>query len=375
MAFTPRAGAGSAFPVRFLPALTAAVVLTACGVRVKGFGTIGGEKIDAVPTQSPLGGQPLHVSRHGDPDIEVMRPEKCSFWPILDQYKVTADGNRVCVSAELFMMSYESGPLPIEKIELGLSSGTQPPTFFDATAAGMAKVGRCYGSDAMRTGVWSFQFVGCTPNQGLVTEYTQNLSLRRKKGLFAGSEGTELARWTFTDARRAPAPVVAAAPAPAPRPEPQAQGQFQPAPFPQQGQPPPPPPPPRPAPVAPQPSAQSRLLYQQGAQLLAGRNFADAMEKFSQCLDLEPQLAVGYVARGNALLGLRRYAEASADYAYALELDPNSAIPLYGLAEAARGMNDTRKARGYYQRVVDSRAADASPAIKQDASRKLTGLR
>ncbi len=258
-------------------------------------------RILEVPIPTPLGGAPLILSRVGDPEIQGMPPDKCSFWPILDTYRLIADPNRVCVSAELFRMNTESGALPISKLDLGLSSASQPPTYFEVTTAGMKNAGRCYGKDALRTTVWKYQFVGCTPNQGLVTEYTQTLLLQQK-------EGEELARWRFTDARAAPAAVVATRPQAQPQPAPSS-GEFTPTPFPTQGAqpapPPPPPPPPqpqpqpvagpppRPRPAAPQPSPQARQLYTQGAQLLAQRYYGDAMEKFSQCLDLEPGPAVG----------------------------------------------------------------------------------
>ena len=317
-------------------------LLAACTAHVQPSATAAaGLRAAQQATANPLGGRPLLASSAGSPDLLAMKKDTCSLWPILDTYKVTADQNRVCVSAELFLMSYESGPLPIASIEVSLAAVAGPPTVFPLAAAGLAKVGRCFGTDRLRTGLWSFQFVGCTPNAALVTASTPGLVLRRKKGLLAGSEGAELARWTFSDAK--PAPFVAA-PTAAVRP-----------------------------PLA--VDSQARALYGQGAQLLAQQRYPEALELFSQCLDHDPGLSQGYTARGNALLGLRRYAEAAADYGYALELDAGAALPQYGLAEAARALNDGAKARGHYQRFLDSPSPEATPALKQDVARKLGSLR
>ncbi|MDX2013852.1 MAG: tetratricopeptide repeat protein [Myxococcaceae bacterium] len=128
-------------------------------------------------------------------------------------------------------------------------------------------------------------------------------------------------------------------------------------------------------PIADSTRTQARQAYEQAVQLIGQRRFGDALASLNQCLQLEPALAVGYIARGSTLIGLRRFAEAAIDYQYALKLDPNLSAPLYGLAEAYRGMNRVDDARTYYQRYVASAAADVRPELQSDARTKIDQLR
>lgn len=342
-----------------------------------------GEPAVAVVAANPLGGDALSAAVPGTPEVEALQKDACDLWPLFDTYRLTADPVQICVTAIMYLLSTEAGPLAVESIELGVSNVPSPPTIFRVASAGMHKVGRCYGADRLRTSVWSFQFVGCTPNESLVTERTRTLALRRQSGL-ASTDGAELARWTFSAGAQpavaaASPPAPAPAPGPAPVPPPASRGTtggFESPPMVSADAPTPRPAPAaaRPPPVA-VPPERSRVLYEQGAQLLAAQRYGEALDRFSACLDLDPRLSQGYAARGNALLGLRRYPEAAADYSYALELSPQSALPLYGLAEAARGQNDVRKARSYYQRFLDSKAPDATGALKEVVARRLSALR
>lgn len=128
-------------------------------------------------------------------------------------------------------------------------------------------------------------------------------------------------------------------------------------------------------PIADSTRSQARQSYEQAVQLINQRRFGDALAALNQCLQLEPALAVGYIARGSTLIGLRRFAEAAIDYQYALKLDPNLSAPLYGLAEAYKGMNRIDDARQFYQRYVSSAAPDVRPDLQSDARAKLDQLR
>jgi tetratricopeptide (TPR) repeat protein len=128
-------------------------------------------------------------------------------------------------------------------------------------------------------------------------------------------------------------------------------------------------------PIADSTRTQARQAYEQAVQLIGQRRFGDALASLNQCLQLEPALAVGYIARGSTLIGLRRFAEAAIDYQYALKLDPNLSAPLYGLAEAYKGMNRIDDARQFYQRYVASAAPDVRPDLQSDARAKLDQLR
>ncbi len=128
-------------------------------------------------------------------------------------------------------------------------------------------------------------------------------------------------------------------------------------------------------PVADPTRATARRAYEQGVQQINQRNYPSAIQSLSQAIQLEPTLAVAYVARGSAHIGVRRYPEAAADYSYALRLDGNMASPLYGLAEAYRAMGRTSDARQYYERYVASTAQDVRTDLQQEARSKADKLR
>jgi tetratricopeptide (TPR) repeat protein len=133
--------------------------------------------------------------------------------------------------------------------------------------------------------------------------------------------------------------------------------------------------PPGAGPVADSTRAQARAYYEQGVKQIGARDYGNALASLSACLQLEPALSVGYVARGSALIGLRRFAEAAVDYQYALRLDPNLGSPLYGLAESYRGMNRPSDAKTYYERYVASSSSDVRPELQTDARGKIEQLR
>lgn len=133
--------------------------------------------------------------------------------------------------------------------------------------------------------------------------------------------------------------------------------------------------PPGSGPIADTTRAQARQHYEQGVQLITQRRYSEALASLNSCLQLEPALAVGYIARGSTLIGLSRFPEAAVDYQYALKLDANLSAPLYGLAEAYRGMNRVDDAKSYYQRYTASTAPDLRPELQADARRKLETLR
>ncbi|MBX7100121.1 MAG: hypothetical protein K1X89_20570, partial [Myxococcaceae bacterium] len=133
--------------------------------------------------------------------------------------------------------------------------------------------------------------------------------------------------------------------------------------------------PPGSGPVADSTRAQARAWYEQGVKQIGAAEFGNALASLSACLQLEPALPQGYVARGSALIGLRRYSEAAVDYSYALKLDPGLASPLYGLAESYRGLNRLAEARGYYEKYVASTGTDVRGELQSDARAKIDQLK
>jgi len=128
-------------------------------------------------------------------------------------------------------------------------------------------------------------------------------------------------------------------------------------------------------PVAETTRAQARRAYEQGVQRIQARDYAGALQSLTQTIQLEPTLAVAYIARGSAYIGLRRYAEAAADYEYALRLAPDMASPLYGLGESYRMLGRTTEARAHYERYATSTAKDARPDLQTEARQTAERLR
>jgi len=121
--------------------------------------------------------------------------------------------------------------------------------------------------------------------------------------------------------------------------------------------------------------SQARTAYEQGVRQIGARDYGGAMQSLTQAIQLEPTLAVAYVARGSANIGLRRYSEAAADYESALRLDGSMASPLYGLGEALRAMGRSTDAKQYYERYASSAAADVRPELQREARQKADKLR
>lgn len=132
--------------------------------------------------------------------------------------------------------------------------------------------------------------------------------------------------------------------------------------------------PPGSGPIASSTRERARQYYEQGVLQINAKDFQNALSSLTQTIQLEPTLAIAYVARGSANIGLRRFAQAAADYQYALKLEPKLAAPLYGLGEAYRGLGRPLEARQYYERYVAAEAADARPELKAEAKKKLEKL-
>ena len=128
-------------------------------------------------------------------------------------------------------------------------------------------------------------------------------------------------------------------------------------------------------PVAPATRQQARAAYEEGVKAINNRDFQGALRSLTEAIQLEPTLAVAYVARGSAYIGLRRYSEAAADYQYANQLEPGMSSPLYGMAEAYRALGRNADARNYYEKYAASTASDVRPELQAQARNKAAQLR
>ncbi len=128
--------------------------------------------------------------------------------------------------------------------------------------------------------------------------------------------------------------------------------------------------------AAPDPArGQARVAYERGVKQINGQDYAGALQSLSQAIELQPNLAPAYTARGSANMGMQRYPEAVSDYQSALKVDGNLATPLYGLGEALQAMGRAADARRYYEKYATSTAVDARPDLQREARQKADKLR
>jgi tetratricopeptide (TPR) repeat protein len=113
--------------------------------------------------------------------------------------------------------------------------------------------------------------------------------------------------------------------------------------------------------------------YDQAVQLIQQRRYAEAVTTLTSAIQVKPDFAVAFVARGSAMVGLGRFQDAVQDYLHGLSLNSNQAAPLFGLGEAYRGMGDRARAAQYYQECADSSAPDAGP-LRDLARRRFSEL-
>ncbi len=134
---------------------------------------------------------------------------------------------------------------------------------------------------------------------------------------------------------------------------------------------------PTPSPLTPvDPSrAQARSAYEQGVKQVNARDYGAALQSLTQAIQLEPRLAMAYIARGSANLGMKRYPEAVSDYQSALRLDGNLAAPLYGLGEAFQAMGRAADARQFFEKYATSTSTDATADRQREARQKADKLR
>ncbi|WP_427157362.1 tetratricopeptide repeat protein [Aliinostoc sp. HNIBRCY26] len=68
---------------------------------------------------------------------------------------------------------------------------------------------------------------------------------------------------------------------------------------------------------------------QRGIDLLEGKNYQAAIEKFTQVLEVDPNNIYAYVGRGAAKIYIEQYQAANTDFDAALAINPNIALAYY----------------------------------------------
>ncbi len=121
-------------------------------------------------------------------------------------------------------------------------------------------------------------------------------------------------------------------------------------------------------------------LNKQGLAQAKQKQFQDAIQSFSQAIQLEPRAWISYYNRGNLYAALKQYPQALADFAKVIQLNPSHAQAYLNLGILLLNQNQTGKARqcfknahrlghpkaeAYLQRLQqDSAPAKAAPPPK-----------
>ncbi|XP_055019096.1 sperm-associated antigen 1A-like, partial [Boleophthalmus pectinirostris] len=98
--------------------------------------------------------------------------------------------------------------------------------------------------------------------------------------------------------------------------------------------------------------ARFTLLKQEGNELVKKGSFQEAVEKYTQCLALQPKECAVYTNRAICFLRLNRFEEAKLDCDSALELDPSNKKAFYRRALAHKGLKDYLSASTDLQEVL-----------------------
>jgi tetratricopeptide (TPR) repeat protein len=111
-------------------------------------------------------------------------------------------------------------------------------------------------------------------------------------------------------------------------------------------------------------------LYRQGRYLSEQENFAEAVQAYTQAIQLDPTLALALNARGYARLRLRHYQEAVDDCSQAIRLNPAYANAYLNRSVAKRALGDIAGAREDQRRAAElDGTAQAQASLSKPASR------
>jgi tetratricopeptide (TPR) repeat protein len=117
---------------------------------------------------------------------------------------------------------------------------------------------------------------------------------------------------------------------------------------------------PQPSPQAPSPgsltatgSDDAMRAYVAGNRAFAGEDFETAITDYSHAIDLDPQFAAAYVARGNAHLSLMEYDQALANYNLSIAKDPQYPSAYFSRATMHWLLGELAKAEEDYRGAVE----------------------
>ena len=149
--------------------------------------------------ENPLAsGQPLEARKHSD--IGQAQEKDCSIWPFEDVVTVTATEAQVCVTMTISKPddAIFSGKDAPDKQDVRFSAGPQAASdSLQADRKRNQKVGQCNLPGLNKVAnVWTAQYQGCTPNNGMLTSASTSLTV-------AGTQ------WVFRDKNAVPQKTAA----------------------------------------------------------------------------------------------------------------------------------------------------------------------
>lgn len=113
-----------------------------------------------------------------------------------------------------------------------------------------------------------------------------------------------------------------------------------------------------------------QFLMNKASAELNSDNYVDAIEDYSNVIELNPRSTIVYSCRGLANYRAGNLQEAVDDYTYALDLEPGQALAYYNRALALLKMEDKQRACADLQRACKSQVPDACKRIVLECKRR-----
>ncbi|XP_055067651.2 sperm-associated antigen 1 [Misgurnus anguillicaudatus] len=114
-------------------------------------------------------------------------------------------------------------------------------------------------------------------------------------------------------------------------------------------------------------TAEFELLKMEGRDLILNGCYEAAADKYTQCLQLQPQQSVIYTNRALCYIKLQRFTEAKQDCESALQLEPTNKKAFYRRAVANKGLRDYLACSADLQQVLclDASAVEAEELLDE----------
>jgi hypothetical protein len=137
---------------------------------------------------NPLGEADPVLSAKLEPRSDTVREAKalwisaatCEQWPIEDVVQVKVTSGEICVKTLRSEAVPAAQPLPQQGLageSVALTADGAPRSVALAPSGAPTPRSACHRPDGTAMEVWQVERIGCVPNDGLVTEATQSLSV------------------------------------------------------------------------------------------------------------------------------------------------------------------------------------------------------